>query len=148
MKKNILISILVSSCIITSAFSQLSKSNGVVTDSSTTLQWQDDYSNNENLIKITTWSEAISYCEDLALDDKNDWRLPNKNELLSLVDYSKVSPAIIGDIFENTSSDYYWSSTTYASGTSNAWYVAFYTGYTYYNDKTGTVYVRCVRAGQ
>jgi hypothetical protein len=42
----------------------------------------------------------------------------------------------------------YWSSSTYASYTNNAWYVYFYNGYTDSNYKDYSLYVRCVRAGQ
>ncbi|MBF0238256.1 MAG: DUF1566 domain-containing protein [SAR324 cluster bacterium] len=77
-----------------------------------------------------------------------DWRLPNRNELQSLVDYSKSNPAIDTTAFSNTNSSYYWSSTANAYSTSNAWYVNFYNGYVYYGNKTYSYYVRCVRGGQ
>lgn len=72
----------------------------------------------------------------------NDWRLPSIQELLTLVDYTKVKPACK---LENTTSDYYWSSTTNASNTDYAWYVNFSGGYTGNHLKSGSNSVRCVR---
>jgi hypothetical protein len=117
--------------------------NGVVTDTTTNLQWQD---NTASVSKI--WKDAIIYCNTLVLDNNSDWRLPNKNELLSLVDYSKYNPAIKENIFKNITSSYYWSSTTDSSYTSYAWYVHFGYGNTFYNYKYYSLYVRCVRGGQ
>ena len=126
----------------------LNSSNGVVSDNSTNLEWQDDYSDNNNTIKQTTWQNAIDYCESLTLNAQNDWRLPNKNELLSIVDYSKSNPSI-AEQFTNTSNDYYWSSTTPQSFHNHAWVVYFGYGYTTRNaNKYDSNYVRCVRAGQ
>jgi hypothetical protein len=45
-------------------------------------------------------------------------------------------------------SNVYWSSTTNASDSSNAWLVYFNDGYDYQYDKTYERYVRCVRGGQ
>jgi hypothetical protein len=42
---------------------------------------------------------------------------------------------------------WYWSSSSYAGGSSNAWYVDFDDGYVYYVGKSYTYYVRCVRGG-
>ncbi|MBN2824554.1 MAG: DUF1566 domain-containing protein [Campylobacterales bacterium] len=39
----------------------------------------------------------------------------------------------------------YWSATTYAGFTSGAWSVNFYYGYGYWNNKSSSYYVRCVR---
>jgi hypothetical protein len=94
-----------------------------------------------------TWSEAISYCENLSLGGYSDWRLPNKQELISIVDVSRYNPAIY-PAFVNVASDYYWSSTTNAYSTDYAWNVNFGNGRVDGNYKTGTNYVRCVRGGQ
>ena len=128
---------------------------GVVTDNKTKLEWQDDYSDNLDAdgnatITLASWSNALTYCHDLELDG-GGWRLPNINELKSII-VDKAKPTIDGK-FENTSSYYYWSSTSYASGTSYAWSVYFsngstYYGSTYYGSKYDSEYVRCVRAGQ
>ncbi|MCP4969695.1 MAG: DUF1566 domain-containing protein [Arcobacter sp.] len=147
MNKNILSLILFTSIVTVSAFAELTKSNGVVTDSETGFQWQDDYSDNGNTIKNASWSEAITYCENLSLDGA-DWRLPNKNELLSLIDYEKSNPAIKEDVFQNISSRDGWSSTTLTYISSFAWFVEFYSGDTLQDLKTDTHDVRCVRAGQ
>ncbi len=119
-----------------------SRSGDVVTDSLTSLQWQDDA-----VSDAVEWQEAIDYCELLSLGGYDDWRLPNKKELLSIVDYSKYSPSIDSQ-FQNTTSSYYWSSTTYVYYTYRAWYVSFRNGYTDYYNKGNHRYVRCVRAGQ
>jgi len=120
---------------------------GVVTDSRTNLEWQDDYSDNSKSIKEATWQSAIDYCENLNLDGKSDWRLPNINEQVSLVDDKKYIPSIDA-IFQNTSSSYYWSSTTSVRYDNSAWFVSFDYGYQENIRKTGSNYVRCVRAGQ
>ena len=114
------------------------KSGNVVTDNVTQLQWQD----NETVSK--TWTGAIDYCEALNLDGHNDWRLPNKKELLSIVDYSRYDPAINPVLTTPTSYDY-WSSTTHANDTSSAWIVYFYDGRTSYKYKSATFHFRCVR---
>jgi len=127
---------------------RFTKVNGVVIDSKTTLEWQDDYSDNDGgNIKLANWTDAIDYCEALSLDSKDDWRLPNKKELLSIVDYGTYNPAIIS-IFEKTTSHYYWSSTTVAANTRYVWAVYFGHGGTGNLHKSDNGYVRCVRAGQ
>ena len=69
------------------------------------------------------------------------WRLPTIQELLSLVDYTKHDPASNEDI----SSNGYWSSTTNAYYTDNAWFLNFNNGSQYSSTKTNNNYVRCVR---
>jgi hypothetical protein len=114
----------------------------IVTDNETGLQWQD----NESATK--TWQNAIDYCEALTLGDYNDWRLPNINELNSLVDDSKYSPSM-SPVFESFASFNYWSSTTVANYSDNAWIVNVSYGHQYsYYFNYDSNYVRGVRAGQ
>lgn len=116
--------------------------NGTVTDSSTGLVWQQGEPGTK------TWDNALTYCEGLSLGGADDWRLPNVKELESLTDDARYNPALDTTYFPNANSSNYWSSTTYASNTLNAWYVNFANGYVYYNDKSNSSYVRCVRGGQ
>lgn len=127
-----------------SLLADFSRSSGVVTDNKTGLQWQDDYSENGGDIKHAKWTDAIAYCEDLTLGGHSDWRLPNKKELLSIVDYGRHNPSI-DTVFTHTSSNDYWSSTTHADYTDGAWVVYFRNGNTGGYYKSRDHYIRCVR---
>lgn len=118
--------------------------NGIVTDNTTALQWQDDYSDNGNLIKETLWEDAIGYCEKLVLDGIG-WRLPNINELKTIIDDTK-NVLTIPSTFTKTDTSTYWSSTTYDATKTIAWTVEFNKGRSFRNNsKTGSHKVRCVR---
>jgi len=148
MRTILLIMIGLSSLSMAQEVPRFTKANGVVTDSKTTLEWQDDYSDNGNNIKFATWTDVIDYCESLSLNGHSDWRLPNKKELLSIVDYGTFNPSI-SSVFEMTTlDDYYWSSTTCAGYTRSAWLVYFRYSNTIRAWKSIKYSVRCVRAGQ
>lgn len=99
------------------------------------------------------WLSALSACEDLTWAGLADWRLPDVKELRSLVDESRVSPAIDVDLFPNT--PYYGPSTTpnvgnYWSSTARdyndfALYVDFGTGFSHFYVQEEARHVRCVR---
>jgi len=124
--------------------------DGTVTDSSSGLMWQKEVKG------PMTWKQALEYCEGLNLID-NDWRLPNRNELLSLVDYSRNAPidiAAINPVFaesEALDSDslplYYWTSTTSTDNIENAFMVSFRDGKVSSNNKihSDNIMVRAVR---
>ncbi|MBF0353512.1 MAG: DUF1566 domain-containing protein [SAR324 cluster bacterium] len=116
---------------------------GTVLDKSRGLLWQQTDDGNRR-----TWEGALSYCEGLDLGGYNDWRLPNIKELESITDDTRLSPAINVTYFPTTKSSNYWSSSTYAYNTSNAWYVNFNGGYVFNFSKPDSYYVRCVRGGQ
>jgi hypothetical protein len=84
--------------------------------------------------------------------------LPNVQELQSLIDYGRYNPALCnaagtgqwtsGNPFTGVQSSSYWSSTTRAYTTANAWYVHLDAGIVGNADKGYTHYVWPVRAGQ
>jgi len=117
------------------------KEGDIVKDSVTKLEWQDD-----NITDTMEWQEAIEYCESLELGGYSDWRLPNINELKTIMDRSRYNPAIVS-AFEHTSSGIYWSSTTNENRHEEAWYVLFEGGGVDNGYKFNDLYVRCVRAG-
>lgn len=84
----------------------------------------------------------------------SDWRLPNRGELHSIVNYSKHDPAIDSIYFPNTQIYEYWSSSFGVKNTTSVWTVNFSYGYdgngTTYDkgSKTYRNYVRLVRSVQ
>ena len=90
--------------------------------------------------KPMNWQEAMTYAESL----RDDWRLPAIKELETLLDRSKFDPAVRKEVLFRDSL-FYWSSTTYAGKTSNAWGVDFYNGGVDDYGKANNYYVRCVR---
>lgn len=78
----------------------------------------------------------------------SDWRVPNKNELESLVKIDSFSPAIDSTAFPATPINrFFWTSTTYAVDPNFTWFVNFDTGATVV-DITFSNHVRLVRGGQ
>ncbi len=76
------------------------------------------------------------------------WRLPNVQELSSIADLSRQSPAIDGVAFPATPSNYFWSSSPYVSNALSAWFVGFGDGDAGNVSRSSPRYVRLVRAGQ
>jgi len=109
----------------------------VVSDSKTGLMWQKEH------VTGKTWQQALKYCEDSIYAGYSDWRLPNKNELASLVNYEKSGGPY--SYFPNMPSNFFWSSSTRSGYTDYAWFVNFLGGGVDSNGKSGTYYVRCVR---
>jgi hypothetical protein len=54
---------------------------------------------------------TLTSCNGYSLAGKT-WRLPNTNELRSLLDYSLITTPMINSAFPNTSSNQYWTSTS------------------------------------
>ncbi len=121
--------------------------NSIVTDEATNLIWQDDL---EARTKNLTFQEAIDYCENLTLADKTEWRLPNFNELYSIVDKSKNNPAIKDGFVNVNTTDYYWSSTSdvYNPNDLFIWLINFNNGVDdrQYAGAVSKHYTRCVHS--
>ncbi len=76
-----------------------------------------------------TWMEAFKQIAALNRDHYGgytDWRLPNRNELRSLISYQTKKPALPdGHPFHNVFLGWYWSSTTAALHPAYAWSLHF-----------------------
>ena len=124
---------------------RFSVSGECVTDNLTGLMWTTD----ANRFGSQTWQSALDSANGLNLCGFTDWRLPNVNELRSVLDYSNYDPALPDSPpFINVQSAYYWSSSSFAGSTDSAWFVAMNTKYTSVDFKTNSYSVWPVRAGQ
>jgi hypothetical protein len=123
--------------------------DGTIKDNATGLIWQKCSQGQNNDATCSgsatteTWANALTYCSGLTLAGRT-WRLPTVNELGSLLDTTKTSHPSIDTAFPNTVPNGYWSSTTYAPNTYNAWYVNFNSGNVNFSLKANSYYVRCV----
>jgi hypothetical protein len=95
--------------------------------------------------KYQTWNDAVINIPAMTKSLHADWKLPNIKQLMSIVNYENVSPAIDTGIFPNTKSDYYWSSTVYAGDSGGAWGVVFVNGDVSGYFRVSNFFVRPVR---
>ena len=94
-------------------------------------------------VKLLDWDSAVG----LHLQGDANWRLPQRDELQSIVAPNCKRPAIVETVFPGTPSIQYWTST--AIGPSYAWVVFFRTGMSTWNFlKTTPFAVRMVRTGR
>ncbi len=130
-------------------------SDGTVTDNNTGLIWLKD----ADCFGLKNWTTALSDCNNLVsgacgLSDGSaagEWRVPNVNELFSLIDRSQYNPALPGDhLFTEvqTGNYFYLSSSTRVPNTSIMWLVSMAYGSVSSSNKTNTFYFWPVRGGQ
>lgn len=129
--------------------------DGTVTDTWIGLMWQRcslgqswDGSTCTGNASSYNWSQALQQGEDNTLGGYSDWRLPNIEELRSIVAYDRRNPAINSNIFPNTLSSFYWSSSPNARASSFAWIVHFDYGSDNNHGRDYGYAVRLVRGGQ
>jgi hypothetical protein len=147
--------------------------DGTVTDNLTGLIWLQQ----ANCGGTSLWQSAEDFATalydgwdgdgsggDCDLTDNStagDWRQPTIKELQSLMDYSYTVPALsndagtgqwtsgVGSAFSGVQSSAYWSSTSYADFTDDAWFVDLNVGFVFNDGKTSSYhYVWPVRGGQ
>lgn len=84
--------------------------------------------------KSVPWQEAADFCQSFELGNKKDWKLPTRDELITLLDTSKSNPAFPGGHpFKLRDAAYtggggYWTSTDYEDDNKYAWRVQASTG--------------------
>lgn len=123
-----------------------------------------------NKAQKMNWDDAVNYCQNLNEGGHNDWRLPNINELRSLI--TNCPQTTLGGTCQVTTNclilgkcnrkncngcsqnkthsklgdkDWFWSSSSQAEDNGYAWYVDFDNGRISSPNKKEKGYVRCVR---
>ena len=94
------------------------------------------------------WDVLVNGANSTKLCGFDDWRVPDIEELRSIVDYSRTNPSIDADYFPNTASSRYWSASPYANLSYDAWQLYFSYGNDDNNVRDYDYHVRLVRVGQ
>jgi hypothetical protein len=152
--------------------------DGTITDLNTGLMWEKKcaacgdlhdlqgryrWSGDGKAETIWDWLGRVNSEGEHGFAGHSDWRMPNVRELVSIVDYGALLPAVgsefrgercahaCTDVTEAgcscTDDGEYWSSTTFADFPAHALVVYFGMGLVNDRVKTGLHYVRAVRAG-
>ena len=133
----------------------ISKPNGTVYDNVGGLTWlKCPAGNNYTMSNCTeqsepkNWLGAIQYCESLEYAEKTDWRLPNINEIRSLIARGRTQPLINSSLFPHIATPlFFWTSTTYEKTPQLGWGINFTSGEEVLTLKLLENKVFCVKSG-
>ena len=84
------------------------------------------------LEKAVPWEEAVKFCQNIEIRGQKGWRLPTKDEFISILDTSQSNPALPDGHPFSRVNEYrsggqgqfdYWTSTEYESDNKRAWLV-------------------------
>jgi Protein of unknown function (DUF1566) len=122
-----------------------------VTDTTTGLIWQrcsegQQFSHDRCEGKATerNFKSTIAYAKSQA-KPQAAWRVPNINELNTLVNKSVRNPAIDASVFPNTAANRYWSASPHETDITQAMIVYFTDGHVAKYHQNNKAYVRLVR---
>lgn len=110
---------------------------GTVTDTESGLMWQQGH------IGPMNWEEAVRHVQEFRLAGYTDWRLPSREELLTIANWQDC-PTMDAVMFENAMAYLDWLMTKDAYQTDEECLVYFPNGYGGFNYDF-KIYVKCVR---
>lgn len=86
----------------------------VIRDTQTDLDWEVksfEPSDERFFKRLMTWAEFkeyVNYLNEISYGGFNDWRVPSKHELRSLINYANINPAYQKEIFKTVFPNDYW----------------------------------------
>lgn len=101
-----------------------------VLDKQTGLTW----ARNANILEMAVpYEEAAKLCEIIEIGGKNDWRLPTKDELITLLDTSQSGPALpeghpFTNVLVKVGNCDYWTCSECEGDSKSAWMVRMTSG--------------------
>ena len=119
---------------------EIDEEKEIVIDSVHNLTWTKSFAD------LLTWKESLEYCSKLNQNNNANekyWRLPNINELKTLINYSKSKPA--SDFPGMMISATFFTSTSYSNSGNQAWTVTMDNGTSQLRSKDDKYSVICVR---
>ncbi|MDD5092620.1 MAG: DUF1566 domain-containing protein, partial [Candidatus Wallbacteria bacterium] len=126
----------------------------MVLDNNTGLVWEIKSPDEDDVNfcdSTCTWEEAqkkyVASLNAAKHGGFSDWRMPNRDELRSIVDYGKLNPAIDTWYFPGTQVAFYWCSDTYEMQPYFGWGIFFGLGSGIAYGKSSKRHVRAVRGG-
>lgn len=101
--------------------------DGTITDRKTNLMWM---KSGRPILGALIWKEAVAFCKGLRYAGYNDWHLPTKGELTSLIESGRQAPSLpahspFNDIVTHLD---YWTQTDHSFGPGYAWATNLYYG--------------------
>jgi hypothetical protein len=118
---------------------ELTARDGVVDDALTGLSWERAMDG-----APLTHADARARCAELALDGHDDWRLPARVELATILDATRTPS--LDDVFGAAVADYVWTASVAATGSDRAYAIYFGQGETILATASlAGGHVRCVR---
>ena len=123
----------------------------MVKDNNTGLVWEVKSLNSKDINykeNRYTWNGAQNYIDDLNRQKYggfDTWRLPNKEELRTIINYNDVIPAVDQTFFPNILTDFYWSKDPYVPDPKLIWgiYSAYGCAIAYLKDSLFPVMAVC-----
>lgn len=98
--------------------------------------------------ELLDWQQALALANSADHGGHDDWRLPDRNELQSIIEAQCFSPAINNQVFPATPSLPFWSSSARAGTVpGQVWQVDFASGAVAPAERVSTAAVRLVRGG-
>ncbi|WP_162811500.1 DUF1566 domain-containing protein [Vibrio cholerae] len=92
--------------------------------------------------------DYVQAVNSLGLCGADDWRMPSRKELLSILHHGFANPAIDSGYFPNTPPVFFWTSSPSAQNSNLARVLSFSDASALFDNKSGTYRIRLVRAEQ
>lgn len=103
-----------------------SKDGTEVCDRTTGYVWEQ---NPDSINRGTmTHANAIAFCANLDKGQGQVYELPSLQQLVGMLDYTHIDPALTPGVYSNVHAGTYWSATGLAEAPMSAWYVSVFNG--------------------